>query len=375
MSNLRWQDLLGNYDGSKEASSVEADDESTSLNFESLAAVASNKEGSDGEADFYHETLGPAPRSVFAAFLNEADLTDEYGFEPDEADLQAAQEAIDNDDEVIYDVAAETGQIVGNVKHMDWFVQAVAEALHDQNTTPLTEACMVASGKKKAKTAAGEASAPAPELNVGDSVIAYPTGSTFPGTITAINGDQITIERDVNGKTFTKPFPRSIVKPAAAVEEHKQQRHQEDEAEEAEKARVVDEEAAKFKQELVKQLTQSQATGTYDQLANYLMSAGYKLKLDVSDDQVESFANQYQELAGEELNATSRPKDPKHSQKGGWTLEFDDTPQVRKFLPWPIDVEKTGLTPRSGEGNERATTSAETSTFSSTTSQENLLRR
>jgi hypothetical protein len=40
---------------------------------------------------------------------------------------QKAQEAIENDDEVIYYVAADSGQIVGNVKHMTWFVERVAE--------------------------------------------------------------------------------------------------------------------------------------------------------------------------------------------------------------------------------------------------------
>src|SRR5439155_9320453 len=41
------------------------------------------------------------------------------------AKLKAAQEAIDNEDVVCFDVAAEHGQIFGNVKRMTWFVQAV----------------------------------------------------------------------------------------------------------------------------------------------------------------------------------------------------------------------------------------------------------
>ncbi len=43
--------------------------------------------------------------------------------------IRQAQELIDADADVIYDVAADTGQIVGNVKHMSWFVRNVAEWL------------------------------------------------------------------------------------------------------------------------------------------------------------------------------------------------------------------------------------------------------
>jgi hypothetical protein len=43
--------------------------------------------------------------------------------------VSQAKELIENDDPIIYDVAAETGQIVGNVKHMSWFVREVAEWL------------------------------------------------------------------------------------------------------------------------------------------------------------------------------------------------------------------------------------------------------
>ena len=43
--------------------------------------------------------------------------------------LTAARKAIHNEEQVCFDVAAEHGQIFGNVKHMTWFVEAVAEAL------------------------------------------------------------------------------------------------------------------------------------------------------------------------------------------------------------------------------------------------------
>lgn len=42
--------------------------------------------------------------------------------------------------DVIYDVAAETGQMVGNVKHMRWFVLAVADAIHGELTDESTAA-------------------------------------------------------------------------------------------------------------------------------------------------------------------------------------------------------------------------------------------
>lgn len=47
-------------------------------------------------------------------------------------DLRArAESAIERDEGFIYDVAGETGQMVGNVKHMRWFVEAVANWLID----------------------------------------------------------------------------------------------------------------------------------------------------------------------------------------------------------------------------------------------------
>lgn len=45
-----------------------------------------------------------------------------------------ARELIELDDPIIYDVAADIGQIVGNVAHMSWFVRAVAEWLAEDPT-------------------------------------------------------------------------------------------------------------------------------------------------------------------------------------------------------------------------------------------------
>jgi len=45
-------------------------------------------------------------------------------------DLYArARQAIEADEEVVHDVAANRGQIVDNVKHMNWFLSSVAERL------------------------------------------------------------------------------------------------------------------------------------------------------------------------------------------------------------------------------------------------------
>lgn len=43
--------------------------------------------------------------------------------------LKAAERKIERNDVMIYDVASQTGQIVGNVKHMRWFKYAVAQEL------------------------------------------------------------------------------------------------------------------------------------------------------------------------------------------------------------------------------------------------------
>lgn len=307
MSNLRWQDLMGSASFDKVA-----DDESSPLNFEQLASIAEteHKEAEDDSAQ-YSEMFAPAKTSAFTDYLKPK-TADEF-------------DSVANDDEDI-----------------------------------LTEACMTASKKGHRKTADAAAPGAAYDLKIGDAAIAQVPGATFEGVVIAIEGDKITLEREVNGKTYTRAFAKGNVKPAAAVAEHKQQRQQEDEAERAETERAEQDAASQEQQERIKRLTQSEATGTYDQLAGYLGSAGYKLKLDVSDEQLETFANKYQELTGEELNATSRPKSPEHANKGGWTVEFADTPEVRQYLPWPIDVEKSGLAPRSGEGNERAVTNGKT---------------
>jgi len=46
-----------------------------------------------------------------------------------DAELKRAQDAIDQDEPVIYDVAGNVGQMVDNVKHTRWFRRAVAEWL------------------------------------------------------------------------------------------------------------------------------------------------------------------------------------------------------------------------------------------------------
>jgi hypothetical protein len=51
------------------------------------------------------------------------------GLKRDVSKIKAARKAIEREDDVCFDVAAEHGQIFGNVKHMKWFAEAVAEAL------------------------------------------------------------------------------------------------------------------------------------------------------------------------------------------------------------------------------------------------------
>ena len=46
--------------------------------------------------------------------------------------LSRASEAIEDADMVCFDVAAEHGQMFGNVKHMTWFVEAVADELEGE---------------------------------------------------------------------------------------------------------------------------------------------------------------------------------------------------------------------------------------------------
>lgn len=43
--------------------------------------------------------------------------------------LSRAEDAIENDEHFIYDVAADVGQQVDNVRHMRWFLKAVANWL------------------------------------------------------------------------------------------------------------------------------------------------------------------------------------------------------------------------------------------------------
>lgn len=47
--------------------------------------------------------------------------------------LSMAEDAIEEDAEVIYDVADNAGQIVANVRHMTWFKEAVARELLESN--------------------------------------------------------------------------------------------------------------------------------------------------------------------------------------------------------------------------------------------------
>jgi hypothetical protein len=51
------------------------------------------------------------------------------GLKRDVKRRKAAKEAIENEEQVCFVIAAEHGQIFGNVKHMTWFVDAVAQAL------------------------------------------------------------------------------------------------------------------------------------------------------------------------------------------------------------------------------------------------------
>ena len=45
--------------------------------------------------------------------------------------LTSAQKCIDDDHDLIYDVAANVGQLVDNVRHMKWFRHRVALELRD----------------------------------------------------------------------------------------------------------------------------------------------------------------------------------------------------------------------------------------------------
>ena len=54
--------------------------------------------------------------------------------------LQAAREMIDDDEELVYDVAVNHGQHVGNVKDMKWFLDAVADWLEKEEYPVMVEA-------------------------------------------------------------------------------------------------------------------------------------------------------------------------------------------------------------------------------------------
>ena len=49
--------------------------------------------------------------------------------------LELAQRLINSGDDIAYDVAANSGQIFGNVKHMQWFIDAVANEIAGEETT------------------------------------------------------------------------------------------------------------------------------------------------------------------------------------------------------------------------------------------------
>ncbi len=71
MSKNQWQDLMGNTDFSPARQA--ADDESAPLNFDQLATIASTKEASEDDSEFYSGVFAPAKTSTFHAFLKTAD--------------------------------------------------------------------------------------------------------------------------------------------------------------------------------------------------------------------------------------------------------------------------------------------------------------
>ena len=46
-----------------------------------------------------------------------------------QADIAKALRAIEREETVCFDVAADSGQMFDNVKHMRWFIEAVADAV------------------------------------------------------------------------------------------------------------------------------------------------------------------------------------------------------------------------------------------------------
>lgn len=189
-----------------------------------------------------------------------------------------------------------------------------------------------------------EVQAASPAMAIGDEAFGLmPTGAKFRGEIESMNNGQVII---VNERGQKRPFAIDKVKSQADEDAQNREMKQRDQAE------ATEEEQRKF-DELVGKLTlkPEDVQGSYDALANYLMSSGnYKLKLDIGDNQLQEFEDKYFELTGEQLNAQSRPKT---RELGGWRLRFPDSPEVRKYIPWPIDVARTDLRPLTG-GKVRA---------------------
>ena len=98
---------------------------------------------SDSEADSQEDSMPHADESEntkesswrvdskMADFVQEVvgDMDNDH---PSPEAIEQARRAIDNEDTIIYDVAANLGQHVDNVKHMDWFLEAVAHAIDEE---------------------------------------------------------------------------------------------------------------------------------------------------------------------------------------------------------------------------------------------------
>jgi len=105
------------------------------------------KSMSDSEADAQEDSTPESKEAAwrvdnkYADFVS--DLFDETQINeggPSSESLRAAEEAIQNDDDIIYDVAANAGQMVDNVRHMEWFRDAVAEAIEEQGQADAAQA-------------------------------------------------------------------------------------------------------------------------------------------------------------------------------------------------------------------------------------------
>ena len=188
-----------------------------------------------------------------------------------------------------------------------------------------------------------------PALEIGDEGIGTTEqGQKFKGTVEKSEGGKITLRSLVNSK-IVKEFPAEKVESLEQRDRKNKEIKERDEAEKSEQEKA--EEAARNERLTLKP---EDVQGSYDALANYLTSSGnYTLRADPSDAQLEAFDEKYHELTGEELNATGRPKAQEHEDKGGWILQFPDSPEVRQYIPWQIDVAKSGLAPLRG-GQYRA---------------------